>query len=242
MSAPAEVERDFANDPRDVRECLVWLMREVQEIHKGRTAPDQIGGYAFRGIDQVLNAVGPKLREVGLVVLPNVVNVDSEVSNAIVQGVSKKPVRFVTVTAEFTLVAPDGSKETVRIVGEAGDTGDKSISKATSVALRIMWITLLQIPTGEKDPDEQGYERTAPAAQADDPTEAKKLRDRIERAANKGTLQTAYAAVKKAYTEDGAITEATFVALNELTKQRLAQLEPASNGAAQPAQDGAQGQ
>lgn len=230
MTTAVGTARDYEAQPRNVRECLVWLMKNITEIDKGRQAPDVVGGYSFRGIDQVLNAVGPKLREVGLVVLPEVTNIHSEVSSAIVQGASKKPVRFVTVTINFTLLAPNGDKETICIVGEAGDTGDKAVSKATSVATRIMWITLLMIPTGEKDPDEAGYERTAAAPTTDDPVARNKLEKRIHDAKNQATLKTAWDAVVKANEQDGQITDDARRELNELTKARLAEIEGGQQG------------
>src|SRR3954462_1193588 len=64
-----------AATPPTVVQALSAVMADVREVRKDQrnTAPGQ-GGYAFRGIDAVMNAVGPALRVHGVVVMPRVVS------------------------------------------------------------------------------------------------------------------------------------------------------------------------
>ena len=93
--------------------AICELMNHVESIKKSRTSDH--GKFEFRGIDDVLNSVGP-------------------------------------------------------VIGEGMDSGDKSSAKAMSVAYRIALIQLLAIPTGDRDPDHDVYERAAGATPANGET------------------------------------------------------------------------
>lgn len=51
-----------------IHEALAHVMQDVQAVRKGEL--NKHGGYAFRGIDAVVNAVGPALRAHGVIVAP----------------------------------------------------------------------------------------------------------------------------------------------------------------------------
>ena len=139
-----------------------------QGIAKGRKNAQQ--GFAYRGIDDVYAALAPCLAENKLCVLPRVVN--KEVSE---RTSAKGGVLFYTaVTVEFDLVsAVDGSTHTVSAIGEAFDSGDKSIGKALSYAYKAMAFMLFAIPVEgqDNDPDAHTHEikdATITDAQAND--------------------------------------------------------------------------
>lgn len=113
-------------------------------------------GYKFRGIDQVYNTLSPLLAEHGLCILPRVVKSEqaertSSSGNALI---------YSYVTMEFDLVcAEDGSKHTVCTVGEAFDSGDKSMNKAMSAAYKYAAFQTFAIPTeGDNDADASTHE------------------------------------------------------------------------------------
>jgi hypothetical protein len=114
-------------------------------------------GYNFRGIDGVVNAVGPALRKHGVVIIPTLLESnyrDIEV------GKNRTLMREVTVTVRYTIHGPAGDTLEGTVVGESMDSGDKGTAKAFSVAYRTFLLQALTIPTHQPDPDEQSYERS----------------------------------------------------------------------------------
>jgi hypothetical protein len=144
-----------AQPPAPVWRLLSEASREVGAVRKTQQAPGSIGGYQFRGVDAVVNAVHPVLARLGVIVLPEVL----DVSRDTVPASNGKSMMNVTVRVRFTFHGPAGDGLAVTVVGEAADTGDKASSKAQSVALRVALLQALLLPTDEPDPDASGYER-----------------------------------------------------------------------------------
>ena len=123
-------------------------------IAKGRKNEQQ--GYKFRGIDDVYNALSPSLAARKLCMLPRVL------SREITERQTRNGgVLFYTVLdVEFDLVAAsDGSKHTLRVIGEAMDSGDKSTNKAMSAAYKYACMQAFCIPTeGDNDPDKTTHD------------------------------------------------------------------------------------
>jgi hypothetical protein len=118
-------------------------------IEKGRRNQQQ--GYAFRGIDDVYNALATLLAKYRLVIIPRLV--DRSVSERETQ---KGGTLFsVVVTVEYDFVsAEDGSKHTAKVAGEAMDSGDKATNKAMSAAYKYLCLQTFCIPTeGDNDAD-----------------------------------------------------------------------------------------
>lgn len=136
-------------------QAMSRVMTDVSHVSKGQTAPGNIGGFQFRGVDAVVNAVAPALRRHGVVVTPEVLAVE-RVTTATRAGNS---MLNVYVTTRFTFHGPAGDTMSTTVLGEAADSGDKATSKAQSVALRVALLQALMLPTDEPDPDSQGYER-----------------------------------------------------------------------------------
>lgn len=113
-------------------------------------------GYKFRGIDDVLNALAPMLATHGLVILPRVM-ARTQTERTTPRG----GVLFYTlVEVEFDFVSShDGSKHTVKVFGEAMDSGDKSTNKAMSAAYKYAAFQTFCIPTeGDNDADKTTHE------------------------------------------------------------------------------------
>jgi hypothetical protein len=142
-----------------VHAALAAVMADVAGVAKRDENTQH--GFSFRGIDAILNAVGPVLRRHAVVVLPHV----EEVREAVVEvGRNRTRMGHVTVLVTYTFIGPDGSTVSCRVPGEAMDAGDKAASKAMSVAFRTALIQALALPTDEPDPDGQSYERAAAPA------------------------------------------------------------------------------
>jgi len=135
-------------------EALSAVMEDVREVRKTGRNLDQ--NYSFRGVDAVVNAVGPSLRKHHVLLLPELL----ESAYRDVQTSRGKPAREVTVRVKYTFVGPAGDTVEVIVPGESMDSGDKGTAKAMSVAYRIALLQALCIPTDEADPDEKSYERS----------------------------------------------------------------------------------
>lgn len=127
----------------------------------------QGSGYNFRGIDDVYNALGSTLARNGLVILPRCI------TREVVERTSaaNKALFYVTVEVEFDFVSSDdGSTHTVRMFGEAMDSGDKATNKAMSAAYKYAAFQTFCIPTaGDNDADAHTHEVKPKAAPPVDP-------------------------------------------------------------------------
>ena len=136
-----------------VQQALAAVMADVREVRK--TERNTGLNFNFRGIDSVLNAVGPALRTHGVVVLPNVLGYDATPTPTS----SGKSSMHVIVTVEYAFVGPNGDTLSATVIGEAMDYGDKAVPKAMSVAFRTALLQALALPTDDPDPDASNYER-----------------------------------------------------------------------------------
>lgn len=137
-------------------DALSAVMGDVQSISKDQRVTEGPARFNFRGVDDVMKAVGPALRKHGVIFAPSrVVSVEHErylTSN-------NKPMDGVTVVVEYTITGPAGDTMTAAAAGQAADSGDKAVPKAMSVAFRTVLLQALCIPTDEPDPDSQVHER-----------------------------------------------------------------------------------
>lgn len=132
---------------------LTKIMQDVGAVTKKDVNDQQ--GFIFRGIDAVVNAVSPALIEHGVVVTPNVHTVDYHDYTSR-NGALMTSCRVVV---EFVFRAPDGDTVSAIVPGEAADSGDKATAKAMSVAFRTALLQSLTLPTHDRDPDAETYEK-----------------------------------------------------------------------------------
>jgi hypothetical protein len=147
-----------------VHEAYSRVMGDVQYVAKDGQRSDSGGRYRFRGIDALLNAVGPALRKHGLVFVPS--KILAKEYDQLPTGGGKVMQRC-KVTVAYAVLGPAGDVLPLPIesIGEAFDTGDKAGSKAMSVALRTAYIQAFAIPVDQPEMDpERGpqYEVTTP--------------------------------------------------------------------------------
>lgn len=144
----------MADEQPSIYVALAKVMTDVRSVAKGDRNNAQ--NFSFRGIDAVLNAVGPALRKHGVIVVPFVQTHETEIVET---GKNRTPMKAVTLTVQYTFYGPSGDSLISVVPGEAFDSGDKAFSKAMSVALRTALIQTLALPTDERDPDQDSYER-----------------------------------------------------------------------------------
>jgi len=182
-------------------------MGAVQGISKGERNQQQ--GFNFRGIDTVMNAVGPALREHGVIIVPDAMSIETEryqtAKGAVMQGVIAQ--------MRYTVIGPEGDSFSGSAYGQASDSGDKAVTKAESVAYRTFLLQSLTVPTDEPDPDAQSHERT--------PVDESAVLDWVsamEAAVDLTDLQSAWSAAGKAgVTRDPRVVAAKNQRKKELT-------------------------
>lgn len=153
---------DPITDVDQVPVHIAWVrvMRDVKAVRKDKVADIKTdkGGYRFnfRGIDQVLNAVGPALRRHGVTVWPIAID--------LTRSGGRMTESLVKVTYEIT--GPMGDIKHVASAGEGLDVGERGLAKALTTAYRNMLIVALTIPTDDPkmDPDVVDMRREEPVA------------------------------------------------------------------------------
>lgn len=140
------------------------ISRVTAELAKdgiGKTRKNQQQGFNFRGIDDIYNALAGHLAAHQLAILPRVLSRQVTERQAKGGGV----LFAVVAEVEYDFVcAEDGSRHTLKVFGEAMDSGDKATSKALSAAFKYACLQAFCIPTeGDNDADATTHE-LAPAA------------------------------------------------------------------------------
>lgn len=144
-------------DTPTVHQALNKVMGDVQAVKKD--SKNQAQRFNFRGIDAVMNAVGPALRKHGVTILPE--DVDVHRSNG--TTANGKQTAEVVVKVTYRVYGPGGDSIHGKVAAEAMDFGDKAIAKAMSVAYRTFLLQALTIPTDDPDPDGESFEREVPS-------------------------------------------------------------------------------
>lgn len=138
-------------------EAFAAVMVEVSAVGKDGKFDAAGVRYNFRGIDGVVNAVGPALRKHRVVIVPSVLDANYR---EVETGAKRTLMRECTVKVRYRVYGPGGDYFDGEVFGEALDSSDKGTAKATSVAYRTFLLQALTIPTHEPDPDEYRPERS----------------------------------------------------------------------------------
>jgi len=139
-------------------ELLGRVMEDVEPVAKKTKHQQQ--GFMYRGVDDVTIAADDALTKHG--VIGPVPYAEAVVYESTEVGKNRTPTRIAQVMVKYRLYGPRGDYIETQVPGEAMDSGDKSTPKAMSVAYRIALLQMLRIPTGEKDPTAENYQRSEP--------------------------------------------------------------------------------
>lgn len=137
---------------KTIVQCLADVMRDIKYV--GKEGTNTFDHYNFRGIDGVLNAVGPVFRKHGVVAIPEVL----DYRRGTMEASSGKPMSSVALQMRVHFYGPARDSVEATVWGEAFDRGDKATAKAHSVAFRTALLQTLCLPTQEPDPDEFSYQ------------------------------------------------------------------------------------
>jgi hypothetical protein len=202
-----------------IHEALLAVMLEVTHIRKG--SRHDFHKFMFRGVEQVMDHVGPAFRRHGIIPLPQVLDLQSRD----VLTDKGKTMREVTLKVRYTLTGPAGDSYVVETYGEAQDAGGSAVSKAMAVAQRLAYVQALAIPTGESDPEAVNVQR------ASDPLLAVKVKIKAAADAKDWTMEQ-LAADYSEWSQGGDIAEADRLQLTEYLKvlQPPRKMQRRSNG------------
>lgn len=191
----------------DIYSAITNVAAELSAVGIGKTSKNQQQGFAFRGIDAVMNTLAPLLAKHRLVVLPRVLSRHC-VERANAKGTA---LFYVVVEVEYDFIAAsDGSRHTVRVVGEAMDSGDKATNKAMSSAYKYAMFQSFCVPTeGTPDADAETHEIAAL------PDGFRDWLDDMEIVARQGGTGALLNAWKQSKTDYKALVQSSFV--NEWT-------------------------
>jgi hypothetical protein len=151
----------------------------------GKNQTNQHQKFKFRGIDDLYGILQPALAVGNIVMAPSLGHYERKeyVTPGKADGAPPRLQFYTVVTVEYRFTSlVDGSEALFSYAGEAADTGDKSLSKALTMAFKSFCFHVFQIPlNGNDDADKHVADETAaqPIPQS--------LRDDLEFAAEGGT-------------------------------------------------------
>ena len=135
-------------------------MRKISAVSKDSV--NQTQGFKYRGIDAVMNALYPVMSELGLFIVPEVLEQTREERTSVktYNNTEKKTTLLYSILKiKYTMYAPDGSNVSCVVIGEGMDSGDKASNKALAVGLKYACFQMFMIPTEEMiDPDSECHE------------------------------------------------------------------------------------
>ena len=136
---------------RQVYRAINAVAADLAQAGIPKTHSNEAEGYEYRSIDDVLNRLAPLLARHRLCVLPRVLRRSASERRGD-QGATLIAVEL-KVAFDF-ISADDGSRHSVKVFGEALDSGDKATAKAMAAAYKIAMIQSLCIPVpGNDDAD-----------------------------------------------------------------------------------------
>jgi hypothetical protein len=146
-------------DPQNINQAKLNVMAAVPYLLKSRRAGSGPYSYMYAGEAEMIRHVRPAMLLNAIDVCP----VAAELVDGTGYQGSKQAMRAarVRMTYEFTHV-PSGTKQTVQMIGEGADIGDKAAGKANTAAYKWAIRQWLCIETGD-DPDRVASEDLAAA-------------------------------------------------------------------------------
>lgn len=137
-----------------IYKAIPAIIKDIEAVKKKKS--DEFNGsvkYAYRRIDDFMNALNPLLGKNEVTLVPEVLEVD----RGYVETKSGGSMNTVKIKIKYTLYAGDGSSISGTTIGEGFDPGDKASGKAQSNALKYFIMPTFMVPTEDID-DTDGHE------------------------------------------------------------------------------------
>lgn len=144
---------------KTIHATIPAIIKEIEAVTKKKN-PDSNVKYAYRRIDDFMNALNPMLATHKAFIMPEVISHDMKDFTTS----SGAKMLHVIMTIKYTIFAEDGSSVFAVMVGEAFDSGDKASNKAQSVALKYLLAQVFMVPTEDlADPDDVDHSQPSKA-------------------------------------------------------------------------------
>lgn len=127
--------------------------------------PGSTVSYAFRGIDDVMNALNPQLAEQKITITPRILSHSLQRVETEKKGTEGKYMKISHIaTVHLALVFSDGEHEEIADeIAMSEDFSDKAYTQATSMAYKYIILRKFSIPTEDlEDPDGKAAVHTEP--------------------------------------------------------------------------------
>lgn len=133
-----------------VFEAFAAMLRDVGAVGKLGVGPRDQGGYAYRKLDDIYDALHPAWAAHGLFPVPRVVSRTTSTRST----KSGATMQYVELEVEYTVYGPAGDSFVAGPVwGEGLDTSDKATNKAMQQAAKYLLIQMTLLATNEPDAD-----------------------------------------------------------------------------------------
>ena len=159
-----------AEEPIPVQVAIARVMRDLPAIGKDSTAPGSMGGYTFRGIEQITTVLKPIMAKHGLVIIPQADTIVIDPAPG-----QKEMWQDVMVRFGWQIVGPDGSFLMATTYGIGRDHTDKGANKAASQAFKYLLMQLFCISDSNADSDGHEYAEVEPVQR--EPSQAERQVD-----------------------------------------------------------------
>lgn len=159
---------EIKTDAPKIYSLMGEAMRRISAV--GKDSVNKTQGFKYRGIDAVMNALYPVMSDLGLFIVPEVLEQTREertTTKSVWDNDQKKNVEkkstllYSLLKIRYTMYAKDGSNVSAVVIGEGMDSGDKASNKAMAVGLKYACFQMFMIPTEEMandDPDRESHE------------------------------------------------------------------------------------
>lgn len=141
----------MSDDTRTIVDRMADVMRDVSAV--GKSGQNREQGYAFRPIDEFMNALHEPLSKHRVICTPRVLDVQKEDRPRYRNGAQIGVTRIVDMLVEYTFHEPNGTSLTVVAAGEGADVADKATNKAMAGALKYAIMQTFMVPTRDMTED-----------------------------------------------------------------------------------------
>lgn len=181
-------DREFMAEA-SIHQLIATILSQLPAIGKLGKAPVGMGGYAFRGIEDVMNALNPIMSQFGVFFMPTVLErLDGTRPQGTNRDGTPKMTNVVNLHVAYDWYAPNGSSVRCSVWGEGTDNGDKATQKALTAAMKYMLFQTLAISTEEganldserQDTNESGDVSVPRPTRAAEPTPVEKTDAEME--------------------------------------------------------------
>lgn len=155
---PETTDLPETEDTRTIWERVNAVLAALPTISKDGKAPDSMGGFAFRSIEDITGALKTPLANHGVTIVPTVVQrIDSERRTS-----NGKSLWVTDLLIRFDFYGPDGDTLSAEMWGCGSDSGDKATQKAVTAAFKSLLTVTFCISDNAMDAERYDHAADSP--------------------------------------------------------------------------------